>query len=278
MNGRRFLKALAPIMSVLAVLYSIPLRGDTVVSDRRPPVVSSTLRDEPSDSNESLSKPNVLMIIIDDLNDWISVLGHPTIKTPNFDRLAERSVTFNNAYCPAPICVPSRTSFLTGVHPSKSGAYFNNQRFFTSKYPIGKVTTLPGHFKKNGYDVVSYGKVFHINRAGLDIKETEIDFIKTDFNEGGYIPTNGAGSALDVWYKLKLNGVCRGRFEGWPRTSIPTIFSVTSLRSLPNYAILASNFALQATMDTVDGCTPSCRVGRSCKRSLVQKIFSSLEN
>ncbi len=142
----------------------------------------------PLRAQESDSRPNVLMIVIDDLNDWISILGHPTVKTPNFERLARRSVTFENAYCPAPVCVPSRTSFLTGMHPSKSGAYFNNQRFFTAKFPIGKATTLPGHFKENGYDVVSYGKVFHLNRSGLNIKETEIDFVKTDFNEGEYIP------------------------------------------------------------------------------------------
>ena len=146
-------------------------------------IAMSLIASMSSDADEANSqrKPNVLMIVIDDLNDWISILGHPTAITPNFDRLARRSVTFENAYCPAPICCPSRTSFLTGVHPSKSGAYFNNQRFFTSKFPIGKATTLPGHFKKNGYDVVSYGKVFHVNRTGIDIKETEIDFIKTDF-------------------------------------------------------------------------------------------------
>ena len=125
------------------------------------------------------------MIVIDDLNDWISILGHPTVKTPNFERLAKRSVTFNNAFCPAPICNPSRTSFLTGIHPSKSGAYFNNQRFFTSKYPIGKATTLPGHFKKNGYDVVGYGKVFHVIQPAFH-RQSKV--IKNDFNEGEYIP------------------------------------------------------------------------------------------
>lgn len=95
-------------------------------------VGSSPLRAQEPDSRH-----NVLFIVIDDLNDWISILGHPTVQTPNFERLAKRSVTFENAYCPAPVCVPSRTSFLTGMHPSKSGAYFNNQRFFPSKFPIG---------------------------------------------------------------------------------------------------------------------------------------------
>ena len=49
------------------------------------------------------SKPNVLFISIDDLNDYISPLdNHPGIKTPNFDRLSKRSVTFANAHCALP--------------------------------------------------------------------------------------------------------------------------------------------------------------------------------
>ena len=68
------------------------------------------------------AKPNVLFISIDDLNDYISPLdNHPGIKTPNFDRLAKRSVTFSNAHCAAPACHPSRVAVMTGVHPVRSG-------------------------------------------------------------------------------------------------------------------------------------------------------------
>ena len=50
------------------------------------------------------SKPNVLFIAVDDLNDWIGPLGgHPQVKTPNLDRLAKRGVTFANAHCAAPL-------------------------------------------------------------------------------------------------------------------------------------------------------------------------------
>ena len=49
-----------------------------------------------------LAKPHVLFVSIDDMNDYISPLdNHPGIKTPNFDRLAKRSVTFANALCRA---------------------------------------------------------------------------------------------------------------------------------------------------------------------------------
>ena len=59
-------------------------------------------------SASAAGQPNVLMIPVDDLGDYISILqNHPGIKTPNFDRLAKRSVNFTRAYCAAPICQPS---------------------------------------------------------------------------------------------------------------------------------------------------------------------------
>jgi arylsulfatase A-like enzyme len=65
--------------------------------------------------NGFASQPNVLFIAIDDLNDWIGCMeGHPQTKTPNTDRLAERGTLFTNAHCQAPICGPSRGSFLSG--------------------------------------------------------------------------------------------------------------------------------------------------------------------
>ena len=67
-------------------------------------------------------RPNVLFIAIDDLNDWVGCLeGHPQVKTPNIDRLASRGVLFANAHCQAPICMPSRTSLLTGTYPCQNG-------------------------------------------------------------------------------------------------------------------------------------------------------------
>ncbi|NDH00437.1 MAG: choline-sulfatase, partial [Opitutae bacterium] len=62
-----------------------------------------------ADKKVEEGRPNVLLISIDDLNDWIGCLGgHPQAKTPNIDRLAARGVLFNNAHCQAPVCNPSR--------------------------------------------------------------------------------------------------------------------------------------------------------------------------
>jgi arylsulfatase A-like enzyme len=55
--------------------------------------------------------PNILMIVVDDMNDWIGALGgHPQAKTPHLDRLAERGLLFANAHVPAPVCNPSRVA------------------------------------------------------------------------------------------------------------------------------------------------------------------------
>src|SRR5437868_15117665 len=75
------------------------------------------------------TKTNVIVIIADDLNNWIGPMkGHPQTITPNLDRLAKRGVTFQNAQASAPLCNPSRASFMTGRRPSTTGLYNNDQR------------------------------------------------------------------------------------------------------------------------------------------------------
>ena len=104
-------------------------------------------------------RPNVLFIAIDDLNDWVGCLGgHPDVKTPNIDRLAARGALFTHAYCSAPACNPSRASLLTGILPSSSGVYSNNQPW---RPVMPQAVTLPQHFMANGYHVVGGGKIFH---------------------------------------------------------------------------------------------------------------------
>jgi arylsulfatase A-like enzyme len=107
------------------------------------------------------AKRNVLFIAVDDLNDWISPLGgHPQAKTPNFERLAKRSVVFTRAYCNAPLCNPSRASLMTGIRPSTSGVYENHQPWRKSP-ALAEAVTLPQYFRANGYTVIGAGKTYH---------------------------------------------------------------------------------------------------------------------
>jgi choline-sulfatase len=110
------------------------------------------------------NRPNVLFIAVDDLNDWIGCLGgHPDAQTPNLDRLADRGMLFTRAYCPAPLCNPSRTAVMTGLRPSTSGVYWNSaQRQHFRRLPAtAELVTLPQYFMQQGYHTLRAGKVFH---------------------------------------------------------------------------------------------------------------------
>ncbi|SVC41364.1 uncharacterized protein METZ01_LOCUS294218, partial [marine metagenome] len=113
------------------------------------------------------SRPNVLFIAIDDLNDYISPLdNHPGVRTPHFDRLAKRSVNFANAHCAAPACHPSRVAVMTGVHPVRSGIYRNmfgahGPRWRHESPVLEKAVVLSQHFRDNGYRALGGGKIFH---------------------------------------------------------------------------------------------------------------------
>ncbi|MCX7014475.1 MAG: sulfatase [Candidatus Sumerlaeota bacterium] len=105
-------------------------------------------------------RPNVLLIIVDDLNSWVGCLGAlPGAKTPNTDRLAARGTLFANAHCAAPVCNPSRTALLTGLRPSTTGIYDNAQAPSPPDHLAKRVVLLPQHFKNNGYVVLGAGKV-----------------------------------------------------------------------------------------------------------------------
>jgi arylsulfatase A-like enzyme len=110
------------------------------------------------------AKPNVLMISIDDLNDWIGCMeGHPNAKTPNMDRLAARGTLFLNAHCQAPICGPSRASLMSGLLPSTTGIYgqIQDQNIRKDNSVTESITFLPEYLGKNGYKTIGVGKLFH---------------------------------------------------------------------------------------------------------------------
>jgi arylsulfatase A-like enzyme len=106
-------------------------------------------------------RPNVLLIAVDDLNDWVHCLsGHPDTKTPNIDRLAERGVLFTNAHCQGPICNPSRTSIMFGLRPSTTGIYMNKPTPWTVPAMRDRVT-MARHFAAGGYQTYTTGKIYH---------------------------------------------------------------------------------------------------------------------
>jgi arylsulfatase A-like enzyme len=133
-----------------------------------------------------VDKPNVLFIAIDDLNDWVGCLsGHPQVKTPNIDRLGARGTLFTNAHCQAPLCNPSRTSLLTGLRPSTTGAYALDP-WFRSAPQLKDIVTLPQYFAKHGYVTLSTGKILHDAYPPRDERKPG-----NEFDEWGYDGNNG---------------------------------------------------------------------------------------
>lgn len=144
---------------------------------------------------EKPQRPNVLFIAIDDLNDWIGALGKRNdVKTPNMDALARRGVLFTRAYCPAPACNPSRAAILTGIRPSSSGVYHNNQPW---RPVLRDAVTLPQHFTANGYKVAGGGKIFH--NSFNDTASWPVYFKTPGFPEPKDKPVNGLKSGHFDW-------------------------------------------------------------------------------
>jgi arylsulfatase A-like enzyme len=108
------------------------------------------------------TRPNVLFIAIDDMNDWAGFLDtHPQIQTPHMDTLATRGVSFTNTHVPAPICGPSRTAIMSGLWPTSNGVYTNAINY---REDVPHLLSMPEHFRQNGYYLMGVGKIFH---AGL---------------------------------------------------------------------------------------------------------------
>jgi arylsulfatase A-like enzyme len=104
-------------------------------------------------------KPNILLIIADDLNNWVGPMtGNAQAKTPNLDKLAARGVTFRNAQCPAPLCNPSRAAFMSGMRPSTTGIYHNQQVWMPH---IGRGLCINDYLRKFGYTSLGAGKIYH---------------------------------------------------------------------------------------------------------------------
>jgi choline-sulfatase len=148
-------------------------------------------------------KTNVLFLICDDLNCDLGSYGHPQVRSPNIDRLAERGMRFKNAYCQYPLCGPSRASFMSGLYPDQTLIH-QNSIYLREHLP--DVKTIPQMFRDNGYFAVRIGKIYHygvprhigtgghddpyswnytINPRGRDVEDESLIFSLRPGNFGG---------------------------------------------------------------------------------------------
>ncbi len=118
-----------------------------------------------------MTAQNILLLSIEDLNDWIEPLGgHPDTRTPNLTRLAKRAAVFTQAFSPAPACSPARTAALFGQYPWETGIYANPHKWHHN-YPRGKRLSLIGRIRDAGFETCGRGKVFHVNKPAFDYED-----------------------------------------------------------------------------------------------------------
>jgi len=109
------------------------------------------------------ARPNVLFVVVDDLDCRIGCYGDPVAKTPNLDRLARQGVRFEKAYCQFPLCNPTRSSVLSGRYPTSTRVLDNN----TVLHLEPGQAMMPAYFAQNGYATANFGKVWHGPNRGF---------------------------------------------------------------------------------------------------------------
>lgn len=164
-------------------------------------------------------RPNILMIIADDLNAWIGSLGtQPDVRTPALDALARRGTLFTRAYCPAPYCNASRMGLFTGCMPATTGVY-SNEPFWTNP---DRRDTLFERFRTAGYRTAGAGKVFHgvfdyeaaLRDSSLQAKWREVQNRPDQWDEYAAIPPE----------PLPANRPLNGLFDFSDFNSVPPFY------------------------------------------------------
>jgi arylsulfatase A-like enzyme len=108
-------------------------------------------------------RPNILIIHSDQHRaDCLGAYGNQDVRTPNIDRLAQSGILYEQAYCPLPVCTPSRYSFLTGLYVHQHGGWTNH-----CTLPAG-YDTFPDLLRRSGYRTCAIGKM-HFTPTYLDV-------------------------------------------------------------------------------------------------------------
>ena len=136
-------------------------------------------------------KPNVLLILVDDLKPAMGCYGDDLAITPAMDALAKRGMRFDLAYCNQAVCAPSRFTLMLGSHSTSTGLYGLGSQL---RQVLPNAVTMPQYFAKHGYRTESLGKVFHIGHGNLGdpksfsiphFHDKVIEYLDPDSTDGG---------------------------------------------------------------------------------------------
>jgi iduronate 2-sulfatase len=136
------------------------------------------------------AKPNVLLILVDDLKPSFAAYGDQWVHSPNLDRLAARGMRFDMAYCNQAVCAPSRNNLLVGSRSTSIGVYSLGYHF---RRAVPDAVTMPQYFMNHGYHSAGIGKVFHIGHGNINDEHSwsvpfqpdkVIDYVLPESTEG----------------------------------------------------------------------------------------------
>ena len=172
----------------------------------------------PQQTNASTKKrPNVLFIVVDDLNDWEGALGgQPQAQTPNMDRLFKQGVLFTNAHCSQAVCNASRNSVLSGLHPSSTG-WYGSTKIMKNSYAdvMGDHKMLPQYFRDNGYHTMTAGKIYHAGASDFPkLTDKFWDEIAPKYKIPKDLLKRGDGYKGKMFYPFPKNGSQMSRVLG----------------------------------------------------------------
>lgn len=163
-------------------------------------------------------RPNVLLILVDDLKPSFGCYGDDRVHAPNLDRLADAGMRFDRAYCNQAVCAPSRNNLLTGSRSTSIGVYSLGYNF---RRAVPDARTMPQHFMLHGYHTAGIGKVFHVGHGNIDDEgswsvplkpEKVIDYVLPE-STGGRLTREEA-----LFANLPARGLPRG--AAWERADV----------------------------------------------------------
>ncbi len=159
-------------------------------------------------------RPNIVLILFEDMGPRVGAFGDPIAKTPNFDRIAARGIRFPNTFTTSGVCAPSRAALITGMHQQSIGAQHmrtSSQRGVEAGGPINYEAVPP-----------SYVKAFpeYLRAAGYYVTNN----YKTDYQ---------FGEPFTVWDESSETATWRKRPEGKPFFSMITLLTTHESATWP---------------------------------------------
>ena len=167
------------------------------------------------------NQPNVLFIIVDDMNGYAVFDEYANAKTPHIDAFKQEAVTFTKAYCAVAKCVPSRAAVMSGLPANITGAYLDESKPWQNSKILKSCEALPECFQKNGYYTWGRGKTFHNNppngRHG--------NMWNNKYHGGGFGPfVTGANQIQGKWWGV----------QAYPDKDFPDVYNTDSAVSFLN--------------------------------------------